>query len=182
MRGDFRAILLAKSLPYASERPGWPLVARPVSECKTQNSGLGHFFDTLRCVRPGAAFLRPEPPLPLLFRVHPGRRRPPPPPCRADRTGSHRKGRGQAGCVPHSPLQRSRHGAVFSFFDNGDPFPTALPLFRPFPPRSSKAMHCQRNAPFSAHNSYRNDRRIPSSGGQPAEEGSAGRFHPTCRR
>jgi len=30
MRGDFRVILLAKSLPYTSERPGGPLAARPV--------------------------------------------------------------------------------------------------------------------------------------------------------
>jgi len=32
MRGDFRAILLAKSLPYTSKRPGEPLMARPVRE------------------------------------------------------------------------------------------------------------------------------------------------------
>jgi len=48
MRGDFRAILLAKSLPYANERPGGPLVARPVSECKSSKKCLQHFFDTLR--------------------------------------------------------------------------------------------------------------------------------------
>ena len=48
MRGDFRAILLAKSLPYTNERPGGPLVARPVSECKSSKKCLQHFFDTLR--------------------------------------------------------------------------------------------------------------------------------------
>ncbi|MBQ3157998.1 MAG: hypothetical protein IJB81_13970, partial [Clostridia bacterium] len=35
MRGDFRAILLAKSLPYTSKRPGEPFMARPVRECKS---------------------------------------------------------------------------------------------------------------------------------------------------
>ncbi len=48
MRGDFRAILLAKSLPYTNERPGGPLVARPVSECKASKKCFQHFFDTLR--------------------------------------------------------------------------------------------------------------------------------------
>ncbi len=48
MRGDFRAILFAKSLPYANERPGEPFVARPVSECKPSEKCLLHFFDTLR--------------------------------------------------------------------------------------------------------------------------------------
>ncbi len=48
MRGDFRAILLAKSLPYAEERPGGALL-RPVTERKpSRKSGRSHFFDTLR--------------------------------------------------------------------------------------------------------------------------------------
>ena len=71
MRGDFRAILLAKSLPYTNERPGGgrrqptseskclhlpsvasaglaPVMAeRPVSECKASKKCLQHFFDTL---------------------------------------------------------------------------------------------------------------------------------------
>ena len=48
MRGDFRAILLAKSLPYTNERPGGSPVVRPVSECNTSKKCLKHFFDTLR--------------------------------------------------------------------------------------------------------------------------------------
>ena len=48
LRGDFRAILLAKSLPYTEERPSGLLAALTVTECKTQKSGLGHFFDTQR--------------------------------------------------------------------------------------------------------------------------------------
>ena len=44
MRGDFRAILLAKSLPYTNERPGGPLVARPVSECKSSKKCGGGFL------------------------------------------------------------------------------------------------------------------------------------------
>ena len=48
MRGDFRAILLAKSLPYTNERPGEWLAIRPVNACKTQKSGRSHFFDTKR--------------------------------------------------------------------------------------------------------------------------------------
>ncbi|MBR2719344.1 MAG: hypothetical protein IKB78_08640, partial [Clostridia bacterium] len=52
MCGDFRAILLAKSLPYTNERPVGLFTARPVRECTTQKSGQGHFFDTLR----GASF------------------------------------------------------------------------------------------------------------------------------
>ena len=48
MRGDFRAILLAKSLPYTSKRPGEPFMARPVRECNSSKKCLKHFFDTLR--------------------------------------------------------------------------------------------------------------------------------------
>ena len=44
LRSDFRAILLAKSLPYTLERPGGLLTARPVRECKSQKSGQGHFL------------------------------------------------------------------------------------------------------------------------------------------
>ena len=55
MRGDFRVILLAKSLPYTNERPGGPPVTRPVSECNTSKKCLKHFFDTLRS--PGSSGL-----------------------------------------------------------------------------------------------------------------------------
>ena len=58
MRGDFRAILLAKSLPYTNERPGGPPVARPVSECNISKKCLKHFFDTLSSLREGAVARR----------------------------------------------------------------------------------------------------------------------------
>ena len=47
MRGDFRAILLAKSLPYTEERPSGLLAALTVTECYLSKKCLKHFFDTL---------------------------------------------------------------------------------------------------------------------------------------
>ncbi len=48
MRGDFCAILLAKSLPYAEERPEGQQAAPQVTERKSSKKCLKHFFDTLR--------------------------------------------------------------------------------------------------------------------------------------
>ena len=48
MRGDFRAILFTKSLPYTSKRPGEPFMARPVRECKPSKKCQKHFFDIQR--------------------------------------------------------------------------------------------------------------------------------------
>ena len=41
------ALFRQEKLPYTNERPGGPLVARPVSECKSSKKCLQHFFDTL---------------------------------------------------------------------------------------------------------------------------------------